>query len=383
MSQKSITPHLVSRFAPSPTGRLHVGHGFSALLAHDLARSANGRFLLRIEDTDVTRCRAEFTDALCEDLQWLGIAWDGILIQSERLAVYDAALERLKGTGLVYPCFCSRADIAREVAASLHAPHGADGPLYPGTCRGLSADERMARIAAGEPHSWRLDMGAALDRTGPLSWHDETVGDVAVDPDALGDLILKGRDRPASYHLAVVVDDAAQGVTDVVRGRDVFASTHAHRMLQALLGPPRAALSPSCSGRGCRGQATRQAGGGAQPRRTARGRLGRARAGRRAARRGAFRLASPWRTPRSALQETPMANGFLIILLIAAVIGAVAYLVRGIVTFLRTTEEDLKSGTSGPSQSSLKQNKMMMGRVTMQAAAIFIIALLLLMHNSK
>jgi len=229
---------VVTRFAPSPTGRLHVGHAWSALLAHDVARAAGGRFLLRIEDTDVTRCRAEFTDGICEDLAWLGLRWDGMIVQSTRLAHYDAALETLKAKNLAYPCFCSRTDIAREVAASLHAPHGADGPLYPGTCRSLDAAARAARIAAGAPHSWRLDMRAATARTGPLSWHDQVAGTVAVDPDALGDLILKGRDRPASYHLAVVVDDAAQGVTHVVRGRDVFASTHAHRMLQALLALP-------------------------------------------------------------------------------------------------------------------------------------------------
>ena len=238
MSHPPLPRHLVTRFAPSPTGRLHVGHGWSALQAFDLARGAGGRFLLRIEDTDVTRCRPAFTDGICEDLRWLGIDWDGMMIQSARLADYDAALERLKAMGLAYPCFCSRGDIAREVAASLHAPHGADGPLYPGTCRHLAADERAARIARGEPHSWRLDMGAALARTGPLVWRDELAGDVPVDPMQLGDLILKGKDRPASYHLAVVVDDAAQGVTHVVRGRDVFASTHAHRTLQALLGLP-------------------------------------------------------------------------------------------------------------------------------------------------
>ena len=238
MSHPPLPRHLVTRFAPSPTGRLHVGHGWSALQAFDLARGAGGRFLLRIEDTDVTRCRPAFTDGICEDLRWLGIDWDGMMIQSARLADYDAALERLKAMGLAYPCFCSRGDIAREVAASLHAPHGADGPLYPGTCRHLAADERAARIARGEPHSWRLDMGAALARTGPLVWRDELAGEVPVDPMQLGDLILKGKDRPASYHLAVVVDDAAQGVTHVVRGRDVFASTHAHRTLQALLGLP-------------------------------------------------------------------------------------------------------------------------------------------------
>jgi len=238
MSHPPLPRHLVTRFAPSPTGRLHVGHGWSALQAFDLARGAGGRFLLRIEDTDVTRCRPAFTDGICEDLRWLGIDWDRLMIQSARLADYDAALGRLKAMGLAYPCFCSRGDIAREVAASLHAPHGADGPLYPGTCRHIAADERAARIARGEPHSWRLDMGAALARTGPLVWRDELAGDVPVDPMQLGDLILKGRDRPASYHLAVVVDDAAQGVTHVVRGRDVFASTHAHRTLQALLGLP-------------------------------------------------------------------------------------------------------------------------------------------------
>jgi len=238
MSRNEVQPDVVTRFAPSPTGRLHIGHGWSALLAHDFARENGGAFLLRIEDTDVTRCRQAFSQGIYEDLRWLGIAWDGLMVQSQRFPAYDAALEQLKASGLVYPCFCTRGDIARELAASLHAPHGADGPLYPGTCRGLSAEECAARIARGDPHSWRLDMSAALARTGPLVWHDETAGEIAVDPHALGDLIIKGRDRPASYHLAVVVDDAAQGVTHVVRGRDVFASTHAHRMLQALLGLP-------------------------------------------------------------------------------------------------------------------------------------------------
>ncbi|MCW2390280.1 glutamyl-Q tRNA(Asp) synthetase [Sphingobium sp. B11D3B] len=228
----------MTRFAPSPTGRLHIGHGWSALQAHDFARENAGTFLLRIEDTDVTRCRPEFTEGIYEDLRWLGIGWDGLMIQSTRFDAYEQALDRLKASGVVYPCFCTRGDIARELAASLHAPHGADGPLYPGTCRALSPDERAARIAAGDPHSWRLDMGAALARTGPLAWQDDFAGTVPVEPDALGDLIIKGRDRPASYHLAVVVDDAAQGVTHVIRGRDVFASTHAHRTLQALLGLP-------------------------------------------------------------------------------------------------------------------------------------------------
>ncbi|WP_264585688.1 tRNA glutamyl-Q(34) synthetase GluQRS [Sphingobium sp. B7D2B] len=238
MMENDSPRHVVTRFAPSPTGRLHIGHGWSALQAHDFARENDGTFLLRIEDTDVTRCRPAFTEGIYEDLQWLGIGWDGLLIQSTRFDAYEQALERLKASGVVYPCFCTRGDIARELAASLHAPHGADGPLYPGTCRALSPGERAARIAAGDPHSWRLDMGAALARTGPLVWQDDFAGTVPVEPDALGDLIIKGRDRPASYHLAVVVDDAAQGVTHVIRGRDVFASTHAHRTLQALLGLP-------------------------------------------------------------------------------------------------------------------------------------------------
>jgi glutamyl-Q tRNA(Asp) synthetase len=233
---KNVDAIPVSRFAPSPTGPLHLGHGWSAILAHDHARQAGGRFLLRIEDTDVTRCRPEYTHAILEDLAWLGFTWDALTIQSERLALYDAALERLKAMGMAYPCFCTRGDIAREVQASLHAPHGADGPLYPGTCRALSPEARAARM--GEPHSWRLDAAAAIARTGPLHWWDATAGAVPADIHALGDLVLKGKDRPASYHLAVVVDDADQGVTDVVRGADVFASTHAHRLLQALLDLP-------------------------------------------------------------------------------------------------------------------------------------------------
>lgn len=240
MSEIDGPKKVITRFAPSPTGRLHIGHGWSALQAHDFARENGGTFLLRIEDTDVTRCRPEFTEGIYEDLRWLGLSWDGVVIQSTRFAAYEAALEQLKAQDIVYPCFCTRGDIARELAASLHAPHGADGPLYPGTCRELGKEVRLARLARGDPHSWRLDMGEALASFGPLYWRDEIAGEVPVERDALGDLIVKGRDRPASYHLAVVVDDAAQGVTHVIRGRDVFASTHAHRALQALLGlsPP-------------------------------------------------------------------------------------------------------------------------------------------------
>jgi glutamyl-Q tRNA(Asp) synthetase len=218
----------VTRFAPSPTGRLHLGHAFSALAAHDFARARGGAFLLRIEDIDPGRARAEHVDAILEDLIWLGLEWDGeIVYQSERLSLYADALDRLRAAGLAYPCFCSRADIA----ASAHAPHGSDGPVYPGTCRGL-ADPDL-----GRPHAWRLDMAAATARTGPLTWRDHETG-FAATPERFGDVVLARKDAPASYHLAVTVDDAAQGVTDVVRGRDLLAATHVHRLLQALLGLP-------------------------------------------------------------------------------------------------------------------------------------------------
>ena len=216
----------VTRFAPSPTGRLHLGHALSAVRAFDLARTSGGRFLLRIEDIDGTRSRPEHVDAILRDLEWLGLEWDELSFQSERLGLYAAAQGQL--ADLLYPCFCTRA----EIAASLSAPHGAT-PLYPGTCRHLSPGTRAARM--GEPHSWRLDMKRAVERAGPLCWQDEYAGTVAADPLAQGDVILARKDAPASYHLAVTVDDAAQGVTDVVRGVDLFDATHIHRLLQGLL----------------------------------------------------------------------------------------------------------------------------------------------------
>ena len=228
---------IITRFAPSPTGRLHLGHAYSAIVGHDFARDRGGRFILRIEDIDATRCRPHFVDDIRADLAWLGLACDELIFQSARHAAYAAALGQLRAAGLAYPCFCSRGDIAREAAASLHAPHGPDGPLYPGTCRRLDPAERNRRLAH-EPHCWRLDAGAAMDAMGSLTWTDLAAGTVAVDPGISGDFILKGRDRPASYHLAVVVDDAAQAVSHVIRGRDIFPSTHAHRLLQALLGLP-------------------------------------------------------------------------------------------------------------------------------------------------
>lgn len=230
---------VISRFAPSPTGRLHLGHAFSALCAHDLARARCGAFLLRIEDIDPTRCRPEHVAGIIEDLRWLGIGWDGDpVFQSQRLPRYAEALDRLKAAGLVYPCFCTRARIAAEIAASAAAPHGPDGPLYPGICRTLSGAEREARIAAGEAHAWRLDAAKAAAAAGPLHWHDTVAGMVAATPEIHGDVVLARKDAPTSYHLAVTVDDAAQGVTDVARGQDLFAATHVHRLLQALLGLP-------------------------------------------------------------------------------------------------------------------------------------------------
>lgn len=231
---------VVTRFAPSPTGMLHLGHAFAAIRAHDQARNRGGRFLLRIEDIDGTRSREAFVAGILDDLAWLGLAWDGPVVrQSQRLALYAAALDRLRRAELLYPCFCTRADIAREIAACGSAPHhGPDGPVYPGLCRPLDPAEAAARIAAGEPHAWRLRMDAALARTGPLYWHDLDAGARRADPAAFGDVVLARKDAPASYHLAVTVDDAAQGVTDVVRGMDLYPATDVHRLLQALLGLP-------------------------------------------------------------------------------------------------------------------------------------------------
>ena len=220
--------HAVTRFAPSPTGRLHLGHAYSALLAHDYARERGGTFLLRIEDIDPGRARPEYVDGIIEDLLWLGLEWDGEMpYQSERLPFYAEALDRLKADGLLYPCTCTRAEIAAEIAASASAPQGPAGaPAYPGTCRGAGRTDR--------PHAWRLDVANAMARAGPLYWMDGDT-EVQAEPERFGDVVLARKDAPASYHLAVTLDDAAQGVTDVVRGRDLYAATDVHRLLQALL----------------------------------------------------------------------------------------------------------------------------------------------------
>lgn len=243
----SVAPqHVVTRFAPSPTGRLHVGHAWSALLAHDMARAAGGTFRLRIEDIDGTRSRAEHVAGIIEDLTWLGIGWDGeVVFQSRRLPSYDAALERLRDMGLLYPCFCTRADIA----ASTSAPHGPEGPVYPGTCRGLSEEERTRRIGAGEAHAWRIDMQEAVARAGTVTWQAMSFSPLScpqmaaqalhkAEPLTHGDVVLARKDAPASYHLSCTLDDAAMGISHVLRGDDLLGATDVHRLLQALLALP-------------------------------------------------------------------------------------------------------------------------------------------------
>jgi len=218
---------IVTRFAPSPNGPLHLGHAYSAIVAHDLARARRGRFLLRIEDIDGARSRPELADEFRTDLAWLGLEWEEMPAQSSRLADYAEAAGRLRAMGLLYPCRCTRAEIAAAAVTK-----GPDGPVYPGTCRGKA-------LAHGEV-AWRLDVAAALERTGPLTWRDEGHGEQLAQPGLAGDVVLvrKDADTPASYHLAVTLDDATDGVTLVTRGMDLFPATHVHRLLQALLGLP-------------------------------------------------------------------------------------------------------------------------------------------------
>lgn len=230
---------VVTRFAPSPTGRLHLGHAHAALFAWNAARAAGGRFLLRIEDIDPGRCRDEFIDGIFEDLAWLGLNWETpVRRQSEHMGDYLAALERLDALGVLYGCFCSRAQIHAEIEAAAHAPHGPDGPLYLGTCRNKSPSERAALKAQGLSHAIRLDMTKAVALAGPLDWTDRARGLQKADPARFGDVVLARKDTPTSYHLAVTVDDALQGVTLVTRGGDLFEATHVQRLLQALLGLP-------------------------------------------------------------------------------------------------------------------------------------------------
>ncbi len=224
-----------TRFAPSPNGPLHLGHAYAAVVAHDLARARGGAFLLRIEDIDGTRSRGALVAEILADLAWLGLAWDGDpVFQSARLDSYAAAGERLKAMGLLYPCTCTRAEIAAAASAQ-----GPDGPIYPGTCRGRAADPAADALGA----AWRIDMAkaAALAEKlagGPLEWVDELAGPQRAAPEMFGDVVLLRKEAPASYHLAATLDDAADGVTLVTRGADLFAASHVHRLLQALLGLP-------------------------------------------------------------------------------------------------------------------------------------------------
>jgi len=228
---------IVTRFAPSPTGHLHLGHAYAALTARD----AGERFLLRIEDIDAARCRPQFEAAIFEDLAWLGLAWEEpVLRQSTRFPAYRAALDTLDAMGLLYPCFCTRTDIAQ----ASQAPHGPEGALYPGTCRHLSSETRKVRIASGAPYALRLDVAKATASAGALSFEENGAGPngergiIAVDPLLFGDIVLARKETPAAYHLAVVVDDAFQGVTLVTRGNDLFYAAHVQRLLQELLGLP-------------------------------------------------------------------------------------------------------------------------------------------------
>ncbi len=230
------TPQTV-RFAPTPSGYMHLGHAYSALIAWANARAEGSRFLLRIEDIDRSRCRPAFEQAIFEDLAWLGIDWHRpVRRQSENMADYAGALKALGEKGVLYPCFCTRSEVRAEIENADAAPHGPDGPHYPGTCRDLSRAEQNRRIRAGKAHALRIDMQKATTLAGPLTWTDRKRGEIQADPLSAGDVVLARKDVPTSYHLAVTVDDHLQGVTLVTRGWDLFHATHVHRLLQALLG---------------------------------------------------------------------------------------------------------------------------------------------------
>jgi glutamyl-Q tRNA(Asp) synthetase len=238
---------IVTRFAPSPTGFLHLGHAYAALVACQKAAQGGGRFLLRIEDIDRTRCRREFEQAIFDDLGWLGLSWENpVRRQSEHFHDYAVALAQLERAGLIYPCFCTRKDIAGEIARAGIAPEASelssDGPVYPGRCRGLTVDQRHERMAGNTPYALRLDVAKARALVGePIAFEEigsgpqgQTGAQLAY-PERLGDVVLARKDMPTSYHLAVVVDDHLQGVTLVSRGNDLFGATYIQRLLQELL----------------------------------------------------------------------------------------------------------------------------------------------------
>jgi len=234
---------IITRFAPSPTGYLHLGHAYSAKYAHDFARERGGDFLLRMEDIDQNRCKKIYEEAIIEDLSWLGLRWDGpVRRQSEHFDDYRAALDQLDNMGLLYPCFCTRKEIQQEIAESNRAPHdlsqsGPEGQIYPGTCRKMSEEHRQDKIKQGLRYALRLDMKKALlNVPGPLYWQDIEQGEQRAKPEILGDVVLARKDIPTSYHLSVTVDDHLQKISHVIRGKDLFYASHLHRLLQFLLG---------------------------------------------------------------------------------------------------------------------------------------------------
>lgn len=239
MNEEKPDPTIVTRFAPSPTGLLHLGHAFSALFTERHAKENGGRFLLRIEDIDTLRCRPEFEEAIYQDLDWLGLEWETpVRRQSDHMEEYAEALTRLEERGVLYPCFCSRREIRKEIAASPGAPHhGPEGPHYPGTCRGLSPDEAEQRKQAGEPFALRLDTDKALSLSdAPLIWRDWEGKEFTARPEQFGDVVLARKDILTSYHLSVTIDDDLQDVNRVIRGEDLLPATDVHRLLQELLG---------------------------------------------------------------------------------------------------------------------------------------------------
>ena len=236
MTQLPTALQVVTRFAPSPTGYMHLGHAYAAIFAWRAARERNGRFLLRIEDIDRDRCRPEFEAAILEDLDWLGLDWDGQpRRQSDNMADYKRALDKLFSLDLLYPCFCTRKEILAEISNADVAPHSTDGPIYPGTCRALAPKERTIRLERAIPYALRLNMRKAHAVKGPLTWKDREQGIQNVDYNA-GDIVLARKDIPTSYHLAVTLDDHRQRITLVTRGMDLFNASHVHRLLQGLLG---------------------------------------------------------------------------------------------------------------------------------------------------
>ncbi len=236
----TIAQPAVIRFAPSPSGYLHLGHAYSALFSHAQAQNLNGRFLLRIEDIDTTRCRKLFEDAIYEDLGWLGLKWEEpVRIQSEHMSDYKEALRELETNNLIYPCFCTRKEIQTQIQQSSKAPHGPDGFIYPGTCRKLPSDLREEKIKQGQAYALRLDMNKAIEITGPLFWQDLSAGEFKATPEIFGDIVLARKDIATSYHLSVTLDDALQGISCITRGKDLFEATHIHCLLQALLGLPK------------------------------------------------------------------------------------------------------------------------------------------------